>query len=158
MMKKVISMLFCVLLIAGICSAQEKPLRITFVTPLVAHPVWDVASRRRLGALAATPVPIEAAMVPPLGGVEVAVQREPIFDLAVVPADRVAYRLTRPADRLLFLRALDALRGLAAKHAGSVRGVRHSVELAVLGRRVAVLRADDEVFLDILTPSAASFR
>jgi len=42
-MKKVVSILFCVLLIAGICSAQEKPLRMTFVTPLIAHPVWDVA-------------------------------------------------------------------------------------------------------------------
>ena len=50
------------------------------------------------------------------------------------------------------------MRGLAAKHAGSVRGVRHSVELAVLGRRVAVLRAEGEVFLDILSPSTASFR
>jgi hypothetical protein len=97
-------------------------------------------------------------MVPPLDGAEVAIDREPLFDLAVVPVDRVADRLPRPADRLLFLRALHALRGLAAKHAGSVRGVRHSVELAVLGRRVAVLRADNEVFLDILSPSAATFR
>ena len=121
-------------------------------------PVWDLASRRRLSALGATPVPITAATVPPLGGAEVAIEREPIFDLAVVSADRVADRLARPADRLLFLRALHALRGLAAKHAGSVRGVRHSVELAVLGRRVAVLRADDEVFLDILSPGTASFR
>ncbi len=43
MMKKVMSILFCVLLLAGICSAEDKPLRMTFVTPLVAHPVWDVA-------------------------------------------------------------------------------------------------------------------
>jgi ribose transport system substrate-binding protein len=42
-MKKLISILFCLLLIAGMCSAADKPLRITFVTPLVAHPVWDVA-------------------------------------------------------------------------------------------------------------------
>jgi hypothetical protein len=121
-------------------------------------PVWDVASRRRLGALGPTPVPIRAAIVPPLGGSEAAIEREPIFDLALVPADRVAGHLVRPADRLLFLRALDGLRGLAAKHAGSVRGVGHSVELAVLGRRVAVLRADDEVLLDILSPSVSSFR
>jgi hypothetical protein len=121
-------------------------------------PVWDVASRRRLGALGTTPVPITAAMVPPLDGAEFAIAREPIFELAVVPPDRVADRLARPADRLLFFRTLHALRGLAAKHAGSVRGVRHSVELAVLGRRVAVLRAEGEVFLDILSPSTESFR
>ncbi len=128
------------------------------VRAIAISPVWDVASRRRLGALGATPVPITAATVPPQGGAEFAIAPEPIFDLAVVPADRVADRLVRPADRLLFLRALHALRGLAAKHAGSVRGVRHSVELAVLGRRVAVLRAEGEVFLDILSPSTASFR
>jgi len=39
-----------------------------------------------------------------------------------------------------------------------VRGVRRSVELVILGRRIAVLRADEEVFLDILAPSAASPR
>ncbi len=43
MMKKVMSILFCALLLAGMCSAEDKPLRMTFVTPLVAHPVWDVA-------------------------------------------------------------------------------------------------------------------
>ncbi len=128
------------------------------VRAIAISPVWDVASRRRLGALGATPVPITAATVPPQGGAEFVIAPEPIFDLAVVPADRVADRLVRPADRLLFLRALHALRGLAAKHAGSVRGVRHSVELAVLGHRVAVLRAEGEVFLDILSPSTASFR
>jgi hypothetical protein len=121
-------------------------------------PVWDLASRRRLGALGATPVPIRAVMVAPLGGTEVAIEGEPTFELAVVPADRVADHLARPADRLLFERALDGLRGLAAKHGGSVRGVRRSVELAILGRRVAVLRADDEVLLDVLSPSGASFR
>ena len=90
---------------------------------IAVSPVWDVASRRRLGALGTTPVPITAVMVPPLDGAEVAIEREPIFELAVVPADRVADHLARPADRLLFRRALDALRGLAAKH-GWVRARR----------------------------------
>ena len=121
-------------------------------------PVWDVASRRRMGALGTTPVPIRAVMVAPAQGAEVAIEPEPIFDLTVIPVDRVADHLEQPGDRLLFLRALHGLRGLAAKHGGSVRGVRRAVELAILGRRVAVLRADDEVRLDLLSPSAESFR
>lgn len=125
---------------------------------IAVSPVWDVASRRRLGALGTLPVSIKAVMVAPMSGAEVSIEPEPIFDLAVVPPDRVADGLAQAADRVLFTRALDAFRGLAAKHGGSVRGVRRSVELVILGRRVAVLRADDEVFLDILAPQAASPR
>jgi len=125
---------------------------------IAVSPTWDVASRRRLGTLGPTQVPLEAVMLASGAGTEVAIAREPIFDIAAVPVDLVAGRLAQPADRLLFGRALDALRGLAAKHGGSVRGVRNSVELAILGRRVAVLRADEDVFLDVLSSSAASFR
>jgi len=125
---------------------------------LAISPVWDLASRRRLGAVGTMPVPIKAVMMAPAGDAEIAIAREPIFDLAIVPVDRVADHLARPADRALFVGALSGLRGLAAKHGGSVRGVRRSVELAILGRRVAVLRADDEVFLDVLSSSGATFR
>ncbi len=121
-------------------------------------PVWDAASRRRLGALGVTPVAIKAVMLAPVGGTEVAIEREPAFEVGAVAPDRVADHLARPSDRLLFERALFALQGLAAKHGGAVRGFGRSVELAVLGRRVAVLRAEDEVALEVLSSSPTNFR
>jgi hypothetical protein len=65
---------------------------------LAVSPVWDGASRRRLAALGTLPVPVKAVMMAPLSGAEVSLEPEPIFDLAVVSADRVADQLARPGD------------------------------------------------------------
>jgi hypothetical protein len=59
---------------------------------------------------------------------------------AGAPAD-LAEWIDDPEDRDLFLRAVAALEGLAAKHAGAIRCAGREVEFVLMARRVALLRA-----------------
>jgi hypothetical protein len=62
------------------------------------------------------------------------------------------------------LRALASLEGLAAKHRGGIRGVGDSVELVLLARRAAVIRAEEgsegqgRVVLETFLPEKATER
>jgi hypothetical protein len=104
---------------------------------------FDAASRRRLGVLRGPIRTLE------LGGGEPVL---PELPTPLVPEECLAAPLG-PADRGLFERAMAGLRGLAAKHGGATRPGRGGLELVILARAVACLRAEPaRVALDILAP------
>ena len=88
---------------------------------LAVSPCWSGASRRLLGVLRALPASLRGVELPAPGTGPGAIQPEPLY--AGYPADpRCAAELIPRADqRQLYLRALGALEGLAAKHGGAVR-------------------------------------
>ena len=100
---------------------------------VAAAPRFDAASRRRLGALRGPLRTLE------LGGGEAVL---PELPTPLVPEECLSAPLASPADRSLFVRAMAGLRGLAAKHGGATRPARGGLELVILARPVAALRAD----------------
>jgi hypothetical protein len=109
---------------------------------LAIAPSWSLGARRRLGLLRDTPFRVDARREPVTGGAEGGVEAEPLEPalLAGTPAELAS---GEPYARALFERTELALAGLAAKHGGAVRPTPNGVELLLLGRAVAVLRADD---------------
>ncbi len=115
---------------------------------VAAAPHFDAASRRRLGALRGPVRTLE------LGGAEPVV---PELPTPVVPVECLAAPLVSARERAVFERALAGLRGLAAKHGGSTRSARAGLELVILARPVAWLRAgSDRVRLELLAPETAT--
>ncbi len=128
--------------LAGLAHARQLASAGEFEGTVIAIcPQWSIAARRRLGILAPRGFDFQALAASPLEEGEAAVEVPSAEAAARVPARRVADRL-EGAARALFLRALAALEGLAAKHGGAVRGVGASVELVLLARRVAALRIE----------------
>ena len=102
-------------------------------------PDWSAADRRALAALSPA-LPVTCAAVSGLsqGGRLRPEPPEPVrFEPRLLSA-----RLDRPDEQQLCRRALIGLEGLAAKHAGALRGIDDRVELLVLARRCAALVAD----------------
>src|SRR5262245_48921726 len=115
---------------------------------VAAAPDFDLASRRRLGAVHGPVRTLE------LGGAEPVLPELPV---PVVPLECLAAPLAAAAERSLFERALAGLRGLAAKHGGATRVARGGLELVILARAVALLRAEPErVVLEILAPDTST--
>lgn len=109
----------------------------------VVAPEWSLAARRRLGVVRAElPYTLKAVAAPALAEREIAVEAEAAIEPSVVPVAAVIAQLPDAAERALFERAAGALAGLAVKHGGTLRGTPRSVELVVLARRVAELRAE----------------
>jgi hypothetical protein len=118
-------------------------------------PDWTSADRRCL-ALLAPRIPLAAVAASALaaGGVRVAPEpREP----ALCEPALLGGRLDRSSDREAFARALAGLEGLAAKHAGVVRGGSDRAELVLLARSAAALVAEPgAVRLEVLDPERAT--
>lgn len=113
-------------------------------------PAWGLSARRALGAVGATGFTVRPILAPGLVDAPAEVQPEAIPGLLLASPDLLAQHPSRPADRELARRALGGLAGLAAKHGGAIRGVGRSAELALLAKRVAAVRVDDEgVLLDL---------
>jgi hypothetical protein len=106
---------------------------------LAVSPRWSGASRRLLSILRALPASLRAVELPAPGAGPSAIQPEPLYSSYAADPRCAAELIPRVDQRQLFLRALGALEGLAAKHGGAVRNVGDSVELVLLARRVAVL-------------------
>ncbi len=122
-------------------------------------PQWTGSARRRL-ALLAPRFAFRALAVPALAeGGEAAIAAEPPAPAPLLPARQLVAGLARAADRELLARALTAFEGLAAKHGGAVRGVGGRIELVLLARASACLRAEaDGISLDTLLPDRSSSR
>ncbi|MBW2383131.1 MAG: hypothetical protein JRG92_05815 [Deltaproteobacteria bacterium] len=123
-------------------------------------PQWSVSDRRRLGVVRAElPFKLSTLAAPTLSESALTVEPETALEPSVVPVDQVSAHLGDPTARDLFARAAVALEGLASKHGGCVRGVGQAVELVIMARRVAELRADDNgVVLTTLLPQRATAR
>jgi len=120
-------------------------------------PQWSIGARRLLTLLGEVPFGFRALAVSALGEDGTGVEPEREAAAVALPAASAASALERPEDRRLFLRALAALEGLAAKHGGAVRGLASSSELVLLSRRTAVLRAaGSRVVLDTLLPERST--
>jgi hypothetical protein len=123
---------------------------------LAIAPDWPPAARRRLWLVSSQRFRVRALSAPQLTGAGEVEAASPAVSLPIAP-ERLAAILTRPEDRDIFARALAGLRGLAAKHAGAVRGSGDRVDLLVLARPVASLRvARSGVRLDLSGPDRAS--
>ncbi len=122
-------------------------------------PQWSTQARRRLGLLGGIPFRFRAIAASSLADGDISVEPEPVEDAPSLRPEQVAAHLVRSDDRALFERASAALEGLASKHGGAIRGVGRAVELVVLSRRVAELRADDGgVVLNTILPTRSSSR
>ncbi len=134
----------------GDAAEPEAPAETPEAKPAVAYVVsrWSAAARRRLALIGELDVkvgPIEAGRL--LEGPGVAPEAAPAPK--ALPPEQVGAGLSDPTARELFSRALAGLSGLAAKHAGGVRGTEAGVELVLVARRVARLSTrDDQVQLE----------
>jgi hypothetical protein len=122
-------------------------------------PRWDDASRRLLAGLEKSSLlALRAVEAPALADAAGAVASSG-SSANWIPVRTVLRVPGRAEDRALLERAADALAGLAAKHGGALRGFGESLELSILGRRVAALRADASgVVLEILVLGRSSLR
>jgi len=128
--------------LAGLAHAQQRASEGRFEGTVIALcPQWSIPARQRLGLLATEGLDFRAVAASSLADGEALVEVPSGDASARVPARRVADRV-EGAARELFLRALAAIEGLAAKHGGAVRGVGDSVELVLLARRVASIRVE----------------
>lgn len=126
---------------------------------IVVAPQWTLAARRRLGLVGPKRYRVRALSAPSLSDSPIAVEPEVVGEPGVVSVAAVTNQLIRPADRDLFARATAALEGLASKHGGAIRGFERSVELVIMARRVADLRADESgVLLNTILPTRSSLR
>ncbi len=126
-------------------------------------PQWSIAARQRLAILSPQGFGFRALAASSLAAGGSSVEVPPGDVASRVPVRQVADRV-EGAVRDLFLRALAALEGLAAKHGGAVRGVGSSVELVLLAQRVASIRVEElsasenPVVLETVQPEKATER
>jgi hypothetical protein len=127
---------------------------------LAVTPVWGTLARRRLALAAPRSFAFEVRAAPALSeNGEAGPDPEPVEGRPALAPEQVVAQLADPALRELFARASAGLAGLAAKHAGALRGAGSQLELVLLARRSAVLRADDGgVVLETLQPARSSDR
>lgn len=108
---------------------------------LAVAPDWSVAARRRLALLRST-ASFEAVASSALVGGVVRIAPDSAAAPASVAPRQLAGRLAPGSEREAFLRALDGIGGLAAKHGGALRTRGDRVELVLLAQAVATLVAE----------------
>jgi len=120
-------------------------------------PQWPSVSRRILGTVRSSAAPLRAVGAESLGEQKGTIGPESFEVTYGARPRRAADLIARSSDRDVFLRALTALEGLAAKHAGAVRSAGDTVELVLLARRVAALSVHGgRVQLETYLPDRAS--
>jgi len=132
--------------LATIAVAQRLATEDSFSGEAVAvAPQWTAASRRRLAVFSTESLPFRfrTSADASLAEGDRGVVGDAIGATNGVSVAQLAASLTGPEDRALFVRAAASLEGLAAKHAGSVRGVDSRFELVLLARRVAALHVGE---------------
>ncbi|MDP6979068.1 MAG: hypothetical protein QF570_10775 [Myxococcota bacterium] len=145
-------------LLAGLIAASKQGGDTPFEGEVfVVSPNWNRSARRRLALVPDSGFKVRPVAAPTLADSPVEVtpvhERQP----GVVPVGAAAQQIANANDRELFARAAAALEGLASKHGGAIRGFGRSVELVLMARRVAELRADDSgVVLDTILPARSS--
>ena len=124
---------------------------------LAIAPTWSIAARRRLALLGEVPFQFRAVAVSGLDVTGGTIEPERGAERVPMPSRRLAELCAGPDGPALFLRALSALEGLAAKHGGAVRGTSEAAELVLMARRCALLRpGDGGVVLEALEPEKST--
>jgi len=132
-------------MLGGLAAAQQAAEADSFTGELlIVAPQWPAGARRVLGLIGRTPYTVEPVAAPGLTEGRVVVEAEPAPRILASSAAQLASRMMSPESRSAFSRAAAALEGLAAKHGGCVRVGVDRLELVVLARRVAEIRADGE--------------
>lgn len=111
---------------------------------LVIAPQWPAGARRLLGLLGTTAYTVEPIAATGLADGRLVVEAEPRQPVLATSASQLAARMKSTEARAAFKRAALGLEGLAAKHGGSVRLGVDRLELVVMARRAAEIRADGE--------------
>jgi hypothetical protein len=116
-------------------------------------PQWSDAARRCLALVGALPFHFRAVPLPLIGDRPAEIPMDAPLEPSVVSVRDAIRQVASARDRALLERASESLLGLAAKHGGSVRGSSRGIELSILARRAAILRAaDGDVSLETLLP------
>ena len=132
-------------ILGGLAAAQHAVESAGFAGELlIVAPQWPAGARRILGLLGRTPYSVEPVAAPGLTEGRVVIEAESAPRILASSAHQLASRMISSESRSAFSRAAAALEGLAAKHGGCVRVGVDRLELVVLARRVAELRADGE--------------
>lgn len=132
-------------LLGGLAAAEQAGGEGPFAGEvLLVAPQWPAGARRVLGLIGQTGYSVEPIAAPGLTEGRVVVEPEPGPRILATSAAQLASRMTSPEARSAFSRAAAALEGLAAKHGGCVRVGIDRLELVVLARRVAEIRAEGE--------------
>ncbi len=132
-------------MIGGLAAAQQAAEADSFAGELlIVAPQWPAGARRVLGLIGRTPYSVEPVAAPGLTEGRVVVEPEPAPRILASSAAQLASRMVSSESRSAFSRAAAALEGLAAKHGGCVRIGIDRLELVVLARRVAEIRAEGE--------------
>jgi hypothetical protein len=132
-------------MLGGLAAAQQAAEAESFAGELlIVAPQWPAGARRVLGLIGRTPYTVEPVAAPGLTEGRVVVEAEPAPRILASSAAQLASRMVSSESRSAFSRAAAALEGLAAKHGGCVRVGVDRLELVVLARRVAEIRADGE--------------
>ncbi len=117
---------------------------------LVIAPQWPAGARRLLGLLGSTAYTVEPIAATGLADGRLVVEAEPRQPVLATSASQLAARMKSTEARAAFKRGAMGLEGLAAKHGGSVRLGVDRLELVVMARRVAEIRADgDSAVLEV---------
>ena len=138
-------------MLGGLAAAQHAAATSEFSGELlIVAPQWPAGARRILGLLGRTPYSVEPVAAPGLTEGRVVVEAEPAPRILSMSASQLASRMVSSESRSAFSRAAAALEGLAAKHGGCVRFGLDRLELVVLARRVAEIKADgDHAVLEV---------
>ncbi|MEZ7978245.1 MAG: hypothetical protein QMC74_00925 [Myxococcota bacterium] len=138
-------------MLGGLAAAQHAAATSEFSGELlIVAPQWPAGARRILGLLGRTPYSVEPVAAPGLKEGRVVVEAEPAPRILSMSASQLASRMVSSESRSAFSRAAAALEGLAAKHGGCVRFGVDRLELVVLARRVAEIKADgDHAVLEV---------
>ena len=132
-------------MLGGLAAAQHAAETSAFKGELlIVAPQWPAGARRVLGLIGETVYSVEPVAAPALSEGRVIVEPEPAPRILAMSASQLASRMVSSESRSSFTRAAAALEGLAAKHGGCVRVGVDRIELVVLARRVAEIRADGE--------------
>ena len=147
-------------LLAGLIAWQKQGAETPFDGELiVVSPHWNQAARRRLALVPEAVSSLRAVAAPSLADAPIEITPVRVHEPGVVSVDAVVAQVPNPVDRDLFRRTAAALDGLASKHGGAIRGFGRSVELVLMARRVAELRADESgVVLDTILPARSTAR
>lgn len=132
-------------MLGGLAAAQQAASADDFKGELlIVSPLWPAGARRALGLIGQAAYTVEPVAAPALSEGRVVVEAEASPRILATNASQLASRMISPESRSAFSRAAAALEGLAAKHGGCVRVGTDRLELVVLARRVAEIRADGE--------------